>query len=113
VSVPSATSTIPVETATALPLDVLPAMRFSSCGFVTGRFSEESKTAANSLRFVLTGIVPPAARMRSITVASVPGTNPPITGDPHRIGTPATAILSLTPTSTSASRPLPSSSGGT
>ncbi len=47
----------------------------------------------------------PASRSRATTVASTAGTNPSTVREPFIIGTPATAVLSLTATRRPASGP--------
>jgi len=91
-----------------LPLDDPPAERLRSQGFSTGAgvlvwlLPEKQRSSQT----VFPAMMPPASRMRVTTVASSSGTKPDRSLLPFRIGTPATAMLSLMPTLTPASGPV-------
>jgi hypothetical protein len=106
---PSAIGASPAAIAAALPLEKPPVERSGACGLVT-RAGQLVWLWPEKLRFsqtVLPWIVPPAARMRLTTVASLSATKPSNTREPLRIGSPRTSVLSLMPTDLSLSRPLP------
>src|SRR5689334_309070 len=97
-SPPSAMSTSPAATSAALPLEEPPVDFDRSQGLRTGPVCEgwlpPAKQSASQA--ALPAIVAPAASSRATTVASRRGTKPSMVAEPFIIGTPATAMLSLT-----------------
>src|SRR6201991_826788 len=106
-SPPVATSTAPDATRAALPLDDPPVVRVRSHGFSTGPVREvcEPPEKQRSSQTAFPVIVAPAASIRLTIVASRAGTYPSNVAEPFIIGTPATAVLSLTATVRPASGP--------
>src|SRR3954453_15498524 len=106
-SPPSARSASPEATSAALPLELPPAVREGSQGLRTGPEHEVwlPPEKQRSSQAALPVIVAPAASSRLTTVASRLGTKPSRVCEPFIIGTPATAVLSLTATVRPASGP--------
>src|ERR671933_85697 len=106
-SPPSARSTSPEATSAPLPLELPPVVRLRSHGLRTGPVTEVwlPPEKQRSSQTDLPVIVAPAASSRLTTVASTPGTKPSRVCEPFIIGTPATAVLSLTATVRPASGP--------
>src|SRR3954466_6586735 len=106
-SPPSARSTSPAATSAALPLELPPAVREGSQGLRPGPVHEVwlPPEKQRSSQTDLPVMVAPAASSRLTTVASRAGTKPSRWGEPFIIGTPATAVLSLTATVRPASGP--------
>src|SRR5919205_3083234 len=106
-SPPRARSTSPAATSAAEPLELPPVVRDGSHGLRTGPVTEvwlpPEKHRSSQTDFP--AIVAPAASSRLTTVASTLGTNPSRVCEPFIIGTPATAVLSLTATVRPASGP--------
>src|SRR5579884_4051638 len=96
-SPPTATSTSPLATSAALPLDDPPASRAGSHGLRTGPQAEVKLDPEQhkSSQTLLPAMIAPASSNRCTTVASRPGMNPSTARDPFIIGIPATAMLSL------------------
>src|SRR2546423_13159196 len=88
VSEPIASGAIPAAAAAALPPLDPPGTRDGSCGLHVGPNAEFSVELpmANSSRFVLPMTMPPAARIRSTTVASYGGSHPSRIRDEHVVG---------------------------
>ena len=100
-------SASPAASTTALPLDDPPGRMAQLVRVVHGKRLAGMASAwekHRSSQTVLPTIVPPASRMRVITVASI-GTYPSSTRDPFAIGTPATQMLSFAATRLPASLP--------
>src|SRR4051812_24781258 len=99
-SPPTARSTSPDATSAALPLELPPVVRDGSHGLPTGPVTEVwlPPEKQRSSHTDLPVIVAPAASSRLTTVASRLGTKPSRVCEPFIIGTPATAVLSLTAT---------------
>src|SRR3954465_9293017 len=108
-SPPSAGSTPPAATSAALPLELPPVVRVGSQGLRPGPVQEVwlPPEKQRSSQTALPVIVAPAASSRLTTVASRDGTKPSRVCEPFIIGTPATAVLSLTATVRPASTPEP------
>ena len=106
-SPPSARSACPAATSAALPLDDPPAVRERSQGLRTGPVREVwlPPEKHRSSQTAFPAMVAPASSSLVTTVASRRGTNPSTARDPFIIGTPATAMLSLTATRRPASGP--------
>src|SRR6478752_2170366 len=106
-SPPIARSTSPEATRAALPDDEPPVVRSLSHGFRTGPVTDVwlPPEKQRSSQTDLPVIVAPASSSRVTTVASTLGTNPSRVCEPFIIGTPATAVLSLTATVRPASGP--------
>src|ERR1700759_2520882 len=106
-SPPVAMSTTPAASRAALPLDDPPADRVVSHGLRTGPLREvcEPPEKHRSSHTALPAMVAPAASSRLTTVASRAGWKPSRVDDPFIMGTPATAVLSLTATERPASGP--------
>ncbi len=107
VSEPRARGENPAATEAALPPDEPPGTRVGSCGFFVGPNAEFSvdEPIANSSRFVLPITIPPAARMRSTTVAEYGGRQPSRIRDEQVVGMPRVQRLSFSATGTPASGP--------
>ena len=106
-SVPSASGTQPLATATADPPDDPPALRAGSCGFrVTPQRGLRVKPEwANSGVVVLPTMMAPAAfRRRTITGSWVPGASETV-HDPRVAGWPAEGVKSFSATGTPQRRP--------
>ena len=99
-SPPVATSTRPPATSAALPDEEPPAERVSSHGLRTGPVREvcDPPEKQRSSQTAMPAMVAPAASSRVTIVASRVGTKPSTVAEPFIIGTPATAVLSLTAT---------------
>jgi hypothetical protein len=97
-SPPSARSTSPAATRAALPLEEPPVVLARFQGLSTGPVSAVwlPPSKHSSSHTALPAIVAPAASSRVTTVASRRGTKPSSVAEPFIIGTPATAMLSLT-----------------
>jgi hypothetical protein len=109
VSVPRASGTTPVATATAEPPEDPPAERLGSCGLRTG-----PKTglllvipSASSCRLVLPTTAAPAARRHPTACWSRPGRDARSAGVPPLVGRSEVSRLSFTARGTPASGPLP------
>ncbi len=100
-------STSPAATRAALPLDEPPVDFDRSHGLRTGpvRAVWLPPSKHSSSQTALPAIVAPAASSRVTTVASRRGMKPSTVAEPFIIGTPATAMLSLTATVRPASGP--------
>src|SRR5205823_9165935 len=99
-SPPVAMSTTPAASSAPLPLEEPPADRVVSHGLRTGPVRDvcDPPEKHRSSQTALPAMVAPASSSLVTTVASRPGTNPSTARDPFIIGTPATAMLSLTAT---------------
>src|SRR5512146_2984075 len=97
VSEPSAMRAIPAATAAAEPPDEPPGTRVRSCGLRAGPYALFSveEPMANSSQLVLATSTAPASRRRVTTVASYGLTYPSRMRDPHVVGRPSVAMLSL------------------
>src|SRR3954465_5745986 len=97
-SPPRARSTSPAAPTAALPLELPPVVRDGSQGLRTGPVTEVwlPPEKHRSSQTALPGTVAPAAISRVTTVGARVGTNPSRVCEPFIIGTPATAVLSLT-----------------
>src|SRR5882724_6736504 len=99
VSDPNAASTAPVATSAADPPDDPPGTRAASIGWWTRPNAEYSveEPMANSSRFALQAIIPPAARICRIAVASYGERYPSSILEPQVVGYSRVQMLSLTP----------------
>ena len=106
-SPPVAMSTTPPATRAALPPEDPPALRSGAHGFSTSPVFAviDAPAKQRSSHTALPAMVAPAASRRLTMVASVVGTYPSTVAEPFVIGTPATAVLSLTATVRPASGP--------
>ncbi len=102
-----ARSTSPVATRTLLPLDEPPAVRVGSHGLRTGPVLLVCEPADRHRpsHTALPAMAAPASSSRVTTVASSLGVKVSTSREPFIIGTPATAVLSLTATRMPASGP--------
>src|SRR5690606_17502038 len=107
VSLPRAMETYPAATAAAEPPELPPVTRVRSCGFSTGPYAEfsDEEPIANSSRFVLPTITPPASRSLLTAVASNGERYPSSMREPQVVGRPSVAMLSLTATGAPPSGP--------
>src|ERR1700733_9152675 len=97
----------PAASGAALPLDDPPADRVVSQGLRTGPVREvcDPPEKHRSSQTALPAMVDPAASSLLTTVASRAGVKPSSVNEPFIMGTPATAVLSLTATKRPASGP--------
>src|SRR5215813_8395783 len=98
VSVPSARSHTPAATSAADPPDEPPEVREGSRGLRVSPTSGWANPAAYSRHWVVAKTSAPAARSRATTAASRVAGSALLAGLPHRVGTPATSMMSLTAT---------------
>src|SRR3954452_9480115 len=97
VSVPMASGASKAATAAAEPPPEPPGMRVVSHGLWVGPYAECSvdEPIANSSMLVLPRIGRPAALMRWVIVASYGGIQPSRIAEPHVVGRPIVATMSL------------------
>src|SRR5690242_21485699 len=105
VSVPRASAHAPAATSAADPPEDPPEVRDGSRGLRVSPTSGCANPAAYSRHWVVANTSAPAARRRRTTVASWRAGRGLLAGLPHPVGTPATAMMSLTPTGRPASGP--------
>src|ERR1700732_2067996 len=106
-SPPSAIGTSPAATSAALPPDEPPALCAGLCGLRITPLAQVwlAPEKQRSSQAALPAIVPPAFRIRVITVASSSGTNPPRSPEPFIHGTPGAPMLFLIPACLPLSKP--------
>jgi hypothetical protein len=105
VSVPRARSQTPAATSAAEPPEEPPEVRDASRGLRVSPTCGCANPAAYSRHWVVANTSAPAARSRATTVASAAAGAGSLAGLPHRVGRPATAMMSLTATGCPASGP--------
>src|SRR5262249_57551628 len=110
VSVPRARSQTSAATNAADPPDDPPEVRDGSRGLRVSPTSGCANPAAYSRHWVVANTSAPASRRRRTTAASATAGRGSLAGLPQRVGTPATVMMSLTPTGPPATRPSPAPS---
>src|ERR1700758_1273636 len=88
----------PAPTRAAEPPDEPPEVRDGSRGLRVSPMSGCAKPAANSRHCVVANTSAPAARNLLTTQASAAAVAGSLAGLPHRVGSPATLMMSLTAT---------------
>ena len=111
VSVPSASAQAPAATSAAEPPEDPPEVRAGSRGLRVSPTCGCAKPAAYSRHWLVAKTSAPAARSRATTAASDLAGSGLLAGLPHRVGTPATSMMSLTATGRPASGPPAARSG--
>jgi hypothetical protein len=111
VSVPTARSQTPAATTAADPPEEPPEVREGSRGLRVSPIRGCANPAAYSRHWVVANTSAPAARSRRTTAASAVAGAGSLAGLPHRVGRPATAMMSFTATGCPASGPAFARSG--
>src|SRR5690242_21862246 len=111
VSVPRASAHAPAATSAADPPEDPPEVREGSRGLRVSPTSGCANPAAYSRHWVVANTSAPASRRRRTRTASAAAGRGSLAGLPQPVGTPATAMMSLTPTGRPASGPVRARSG--